>query len=76
MGNVDAPVPELWPSAFQDRPDGNRPLRVRLGLVVTQPFWEGAERPVRRPSRDDERRINPAELVVVPISGRLSWAGR
>ena len=76
MGNVDAPVPELWPSAFQDRPDGNRPLRVRLGLVVTQPFWEGAERPVRRQSRDDERRINPAELVVVPISGRLSWAGR
>ena len=72
MGNVDPPVPELWPSAFQDRPYGNRPLRVRLGLVVTQPFWEGAERHVRGQLRDDERRINPAELVVVPISGRLS----
>jgi hypothetical protein len=73
---VDAPVPELWPPACQDRPDGNRPLRVRLDLVVTQPFWEGTESPVRRQLRDDERRINPAELVVVPIPGRLSWAWR
>jgi hypothetical protein len=31
---------------------------VRLGLVVMPPFWEGAENPVRSPSRNDERRIN------------------
>jgi hypothetical protein len=70
---VDAPVPEMWPSALQNRPDGNRPLRVRLGLVVSRPVWKRAESPVRSPSdphsRDDERRPN------VPI-GREKMGNR
>ena len=35
-GNVDAPLPHVRTPAVQGRPDGNRALRVRLGLVLTR----------------------------------------
>jgi hypothetical protein len=59
---VDSPVPELRPPAGQDRPHGNRPLRVRLDLVVTRhPSERGEGSALPRPRRQvrmDERRIN------------------
>jgi hypothetical protein len=63
---VDAPVPELWPSALQDRPDGNCPLRMRLGLGMTRPVWERAQSPVRPQSLENMGHRRTVRRAVAP----------